>query len=220
VRQEGLDQLNKIQWPHRDTYAEFSHYSNFLKIHSLRIYSIFLHISLVLWIGISYIPIYSSTFMSPCIYFLARLIRLRRWRQYVTPKRGELLPDNMALCPSRFYSLSPWESHISHMTLLSSNRIKFVFGWSFLYFHSGNLWNVFLGNHTFSFQIPNVQMGPLGTATTDRPIVACPGWLCWWRIWWNEDWQGKQKYSEKTRPSATLSTTNPTWRDPGSNPGR
>jgi hypothetical protein len=48
----------------------------------------------------------------------------------------------------------------------------------------------------------------------------CPGWLWWWRIWWNEDLQGKPKYSEKTCPSATLSTTNPTWRDPGSNPGR
>jgi hypothetical protein len=38
--------------------------------------------------------------------------------------------------------------------------------------------------------------------------------------WWNEDWQGKPKYSEKTCPSPTLSTTNPTWPDPGSNPGR
>jgi hypothetical protein len=37
---------------------------------------------------------------------------------------------------------------------------------------------------------------------------------------WNEDWQGKRKYSEKTCPSATLSTTNPTWPDPGSNAGR
>jgi hypothetical protein len=44
----------------------------------------------------------------------------------------------------------------------------------------------------------------------------CPGWLWWWRIWWNEDWQ----YSEKTRPSAILFTTNPTWPDPGLNPGR
>jgi hypothetical protein len=43
-------------------------------------------------------------------------------------------------------------------------------------------------------------------------------WLWWWRIWWNEDWQGKPKYSEKTRPRATLSTTNPTWPNPGSNP--
>jgi hypothetical protein len=51
-----------------------------------------------------------------------------------------------------------------------------------------------------------VQLGPLGTAATDWTIVACPGWLWWRRNWWNEDWQGKPKYSEKTRPSATLST--------------
>jgi hypothetical protein len=46
-----------------------------------------------------------------------------------------------------------------------------------------------------------------------RPLLAyctCPGWLRWRRIWWNEDWQGKPKYSEKTCPSATLSTANPT----------
>jgi hypothetical protein len=53
------------------------------------------------------------------------------------------------------------------------------------------------------------------------PIVPAPddrwGWL--WSNWRNEDWQGKPKYSEKTFPSATLSTTNPTWPDPGSNPG-
>jgi hypothetical protein len=42
------------------------------------------------------------------------------------------------------------------------------------------------------------------------------GWLWEWIIWWNEDLQGK--YSEKTCPSATLST-NPTWPDPGMNPG-
>jgi hypothetical protein len=48
----------------------------------------------------------------------------------------------------------------------------------------------------------------------------CPGWLWWWRIWWNKDWQGKPEYSEKTCPSAILSTTNPTWPDPGLNPGR
>jgi hypothetical protein len=35
-----------------------------------------------------------------------------------------------------------------------------------------------------------------------------------WRNWWNEDWQGKQKYSEKTCPSATMFTTNPTLLDP------
>jgi hypothetical protein len=47
----------------------------------------------------------------------------------------------------------------------------------------------------------------------------CPGWLWWWRIRWNEDWQGKPKNSEKACPSTTLSTTNPTWPDPGANPG-
>jgi hypothetical protein len=48
----------------------------------------------------------------------------------------------------------------------------------------------------------------------------CPGWLWGWRIFrWNEDWQGKPKHSEKTCPSATLSTTNPTWPDPGLNSG-
>jgi hypothetical protein len=31
---------------------------------------------------------------------------------------------------------------------------------------------------------------------------------------------GEPKYSEKTCPSTTLSTTNPTWPDSGSNPGR
>jgi hypothetical protein len=34
------------------------------------------------------------------------------------------------------------------------------------------------------------------------------------------NWQGKPKYSEKTCPSAALSTTNPTLLDQGSNPGR
>jgi hypothetical protein len=33
------------------------------------------------------------------------------------------------------------------------------------------------------------------------------------------NWHGKPKYSVKTCPSATLSTTNPTWPDLGSNPG-
>jgi hypothetical protein len=54
------------------------------------------------------------------------------------------------------------------------------------------------------------------------PIVPapCDKWRWLWRNWWNEDLQGKPKYSQKTCPTATLSTTNPTWPDPGSNPGR
>jgi hypothetical protein len=46
-----------------------------------------------------------------------------------------------------------------------------------------------------------------------------PGWLWGWRTWCNKDWQGKPKYSERTCPSATLSTTNPTWSDSVANPG-
>jgi hypothetical protein len=54
------------------------------------------------------------------------------------------------------------------------------------------------------------------------PIIPPPDdrWWWLWRNWWNEDCQGKPKYSEKTCPSATLSTTNPTWLDPDSNPCR
>jgi hypothetical protein len=52
------------------------------------------------------------------------------------------------------------------------------------------------------------------------PMAYCasPRRLWRWRNWWN-DLQGKPKYSEKTYPSATLSTTNPTC-CPDSNPGR
>jgi hypothetical protein len=53
-------------------------------------------------------------------------------------------------------------------------------------------------------------------------IVPAPDGRWWW-VWssrWNENWQGKPKYSEETSPSATLSTTDPTWPDLGSNPGR
>jgi hypothetical protein len=53
-----------------------------------------------------------------------------------------------------------------------------------------------------------VQLGALGTTATNRPIVPAPGDYEKWRNWWN-DWQGKPRYSEKTYPSAVLSTTNP-----------
>jgi hypothetical protein len=53
------------------------------------------------------------------------------------------------------------------------------------------------------------------------PIVPAPDDRRWWlwSNWWIEDWYGNPKYSEKTCPSATLSTTNSTWPNPGSNPG-
>jgi hypothetical protein len=64
------------------------------------------------------------------------------------------------------------------------------------------------------------KLGPLGTSATELPIVPALGDYDDGEFWWNEDRQGKPKYSEKTCPSATLSTTNPTWPDPGSNPHR
>jgi hypothetical protein len=53
------------------------------------------------------------------------------------------------------------------------------------------------------------------------PIVPVPGdrW-CVWSSRWNENWQGKPKHSEETCAGDTLSTTNPTSLDLGSNPGR
>jgi hypothetical protein len=60
-----------------------------------------------------------------------------------------------------------------------------------------------------------------GTSTSDWPTVPAPDDRWWvWSSRWNENWQGKPKYCEKTCPSATMSTRNPTWPDLGSNPGR
>jgi hypothetical protein len=63
-----------------------------------------------------------------------------------------------------------------------------------------------------------VRLSPLDTEATVWPSVPDR----WWWLWsnrWNVNWQGKPKYSGKTCPRATLSTTNSTWPDPGSNPG-
>jgi hypothetical protein len=66
-----------------------------------------------------------------------------------------------------------------------------------------------------------VRLSPLGTAATVWPIVPAPDDRWWlWSSRWNANWQGKPKYLEKTCPSATLSTTNPTWPDPGRRGGR
>jgi hypothetical protein len=56
------------------------------------------------------------------------------------------------------------------------------------------------------------RLSPLGTSATSWPIVPAPDHRWWtWSSRWNEKWQGKPKYSEKTFPNATSSTTNPTW---------
>jgi hypothetical protein len=66
-----------------------------------------------------------------------------------------------------------------------------------------------------------VRLSPLGTSATNWPIVPAPDDRWWmWSSRWNKNWHGKPKYSEKTCPSSTLSTTNPTWPDLGSNRGR
>jgi hypothetical protein len=67
-----------------------------------------------------------------------------------------------------------------------------------------------------------VRLSPLGTPATIWHIVPAPddGWWLWvCSSRWN-DWQGKPKYSKNICPSAALSSTNLTWLDLGSNPGR
>jgi hypothetical protein len=65
-----------------------------------------------------------------------------------------------------------------------------------------------------------VRLNPLGTSATSWPVVPTPDDTWVWSTWWNDNWQETPKYSEETCPSTTLSTTNPTWLDLGSNPGR
>jgi hypothetical protein len=60
---------------------------------------------------------------------------------------------------------------------------------------------------------------PLGTLTTDWSSAPATDDKWWW-MWsrrWNEICQGKPKFSEKT---SSLSSTNPTWPELGSNQSR
>jgi hypothetical protein len=59
----------------------------------------------------------------------------------------------------------------------------------------------------------------LWTAATNGPIVH-PWYIEYGQPWWNDTDRGNRGIRIKTSPSATLSTTNPTWTDPGANPGR
>jgi hypothetical protein len=74
----------------------------------------------------------------------------------------------------------------------------------------------------FAFYGLKVKLGYVvvvaGNGTIVMAYCTCPGWLWGWRIWWNKNWHEQPKYSEKTCPSDTLSTTNPTWPDSVSNP--
>jgi hypothetical protein len=68
-------------------------------------------------------------------------------------------------------------------------------------------------------QVPRYLLVP-GTAATlaylPTPMINEDDF---WSNWWNKNWQGKSKYSEKTYPSVTLSTTKSHMTDPVSNPG-
>jgi hypothetical protein len=66
-----------------------------------------------------------------------------------------------------------------------------------------------------------MRLCPFGTSATVWSIVPATDDRWWvWGSRWNENLKEKPKYLEKTYPSATLSTTNPTWPDLVSNPGR
>jgi hypothetical protein len=63
------------------------------------------------------------------------------------------------------------------------------------------------------------KLGPLGTSATHWPIVPAPG-DCEDGEFGGMNGRGNRSTREKTCPDATLSTTKPTWPDPGLNPGR
>jgi hypothetical protein len=66
-----------------------------------------------------------------------------------------------------------------------------------------------------------VRLSPLGTSATNCSTVPAPDDRWWvWSRRWNKNWQGKPKYSDKTFPTAALSTTKPTWPYLSLNPGR
>jgi hypothetical protein len=52
-----------------------------------------------------------------------------------------------------------------------------------------------------------------------RPPSHLPRWYEYGAPRWNDIDRGNPKNLEKTCPSATLSITNPTWTEPGANPG-
>jgi hypothetical protein len=131
-------------------------------------------------------------------------------------------------CLEAHEELSSWEVHTA-ITVQADRPLTFIFTSSASILNNQQLWLII--NKTIEqgawaicfFYSHSGGWSPNRVHSSRRPLTGrlyLPGWLWWWRIWWNEDWQGKPKYSEKTCPSATWSTTNPTWPDPGSNPGR
>jgi hypothetical protein len=64
------------------------------------------------------------------------------------------------------------------------------------------------------------KLGPLGTSATEWPIVPAPGDYDGGEFGGMKIGRGNRSTRKKTCTSATLSTINPTWPDPGLNPGR
>jgi hypothetical protein len=119
-------------------------------------------------------------------------------------------------CPHKFFTVtySETDAFILHPHILE-----------FIAEHSSSLHKlqVFQVVYLFFFNLHSGWWSPNWAHSARRPftgLLYLPRVIVRMeRIWWNE-WQGKSKYSEKTYPGATLSTTNPTWPDPGLNPGR
>jgi hypothetical protein len=134
----------------------------------------------------------------------------------MTFKREHLSRGNVV----RFCEL--WPRVVFLKDCAGSQRMKSQSSNESLNVHSNGSWFIshcFL-NWAVFFNLRIVGGGVQTGSTRHRghllSYCACPWWLWGWRIIrWNEDWQGKPKYSEKTCPSATLSTTNPTWSNPG-----
>jgi hypothetical protein len=64
------------------------------------------------------------------------------------------------------------------------------------------------------------KLGPFGTSATEWPIVPAPGDYDDEEFGRIKIGRGNRSTRREPAPSATLSTTNPTWSDPSSNLGR
>jgi hypothetical protein len=126
----------------------------------------------------------------------------------------------IAMPPTSQHSVRPCAGSLQFLSLHISLRIIVIRHGSALHPsnvrlprgspHNRSTYRLFLKLIIFLIRLVGggVLLVPLGMAATDWPIVACPGWLWWWRIWWNEDWQGKPK-SYFTRPG--IEPGRPRW---------
>jgi hypothetical protein len=129
----------------------------------------------------------------------------------------DITPKGLFRDQLRFRSL-PWEYTASYPRIWNSSTAKL-----FLNLGRTNLMDTVLLKGRWQWPRSVSRMRPLGASETTPkwPILPHQDDRLWmWSSRWNENWQGKQKFSEKVWASVTLSTTNPTWPDLGSNLGR